>query len=98
MSACYTHNYPGYVIWGRTQKCPSAGLANFLDCVTEYFDVRDDTPISVTKRDTPLSYMPLPEPFQPEVQTAASGAASSEGPVSVGEVVRSSAGRAATRT
>ena len=53
------YTYPGYIIWGRTQKCPSAGLANFLDWVTEYFDVRDDTPISITKRDIPLSYMPF---------------------------------------
>ena len=35
-------------------------------------------PISITKRDTPLSYMPPPEPIQPEVQT--SSAASSDGP------------------
>ena len=32
------YTYPGYVIWCRMQKCPSAGLANFLDWVTEYFD------------------------------------------------------------
>ena len=81
MSACYTPTQgisSGVV--RRNAHLLAVGPANFLDWVIEYFDVRDDTLISITKRNAPLSYMPPPEPFQPEDRVAASSAASSEGP------------------
>ena len=65
------YTYPGYVIWGRTQKCPSVGLANFMEWATNYFDIQDypgtDQPITVVRRDVPLNCLPPPEPFDPEV-------------------------------
>ena len=29
------HKYPGYYLWGKEQKSPSKGLADFLDWATE---------------------------------------------------------------
>jgi hypothetical protein len=33
------HNYPGYYLWGKEQKSPSKGLADFLDWATENYEV-----------------------------------------------------------
>ena len=42
------YTYPGYVLWGQREKCPSKGLADFLAWVHEYFIVTDSEPIEVT--------------------------------------------------
>ena len=77
------YTYPGYVIWGRPQKCPSLGLANFMEWATNYFDIQDhpgtNQPITVVRRDVPLNCLPPPEPFALEVRLAASSTSTTEG-------------------
>ena len=45
------HAYPGYVLWGQTQKCPSKCLGDFLNWVHEYYVVEDSDPIEVGRRE-----------------------------------------------
>ena len=33
------HKYPGYYLWGKEQKSPSKGLADFLDWATDNYEV-----------------------------------------------------------
>ena len=54
------YTYPGYVLWGQREKCPSKNLADFLAWVHEYFVVTDSEPIEVTRREHPLSSIPPP--------------------------------------
>ena len=59
------HTYPGYVLWGQREKCPSKNLADFLAWVHEYYVVTDSEPIEVTRRERPLSETPVPVLEQP---------------------------------
>ncbi|OLP87405.1 hypothetical protein AK812_SmicGene31376 [Symbiodinium microadriaticum] len=59
------HTYPGYVLWGQREKCPSKNLADFLAWVHEYYIVTDTEPIEVTRREHPLSETPVPVLEQP---------------------------------
>ena len=59
------HTYPGYVLWGQREKCPSKNLADFLAWVHEYYVVTDSEPIEVTRRERPLSETPVPMLEQP---------------------------------
>ncbi|OLP90155.1 hypothetical protein AK812_SmicGene28317 [Symbiodinium microadriaticum] len=59
------HTYPGYVLWGQREKCPSKNLADFLAWVREYYVVKDSEPIEVTRRERPLSETPVPVLEQP---------------------------------
>ena len=59
------HTYPGYVLWGQREKCPSKNLADFLAWVHEYYIVTDSEPIEVTRREHPLSETPVPVLEQP---------------------------------
>ena len=65
------YTYPGYVLWGQREKCPSKGLADFLAWVHEYFVVADSEPIKVTRREQPLSSIPAPVLEQPVASSAA---------------------------
>jgi len=53
------HRFPGYVVWGRTQKSPSLYLARFLDYCQNYYIIDQET-MEVQRRDIPLDRTPPP--------------------------------------
>ena len=63
------HTYPGYVLWGQREKCPSKNLADFLAWVHEDYIVTDSEPIEVTRREHPLSETPVPVLEQPALSS-----------------------------
>ncbi|CAE7249187.1 RE2 [Symbiodinium natans] len=73
------HTYPGYVLWGQTQKCPSKCLGDFLNWVHEHYVVEDTDPIEVRRRDIPLSTMMPPTPVADRAANAEGTASSSTG-------------------
>ena len=73
------HTYPGYVLWGQTQKCPSKCLGDFLNWVHEYYVVEDTDPIEVRRRDIPLSTMMPPTSVADRAANAEGTASSSTG-------------------
>ncbi|CAE7256176.1 AGM1 [Symbiodinium natans] len=73
------HTYPGYVLWGQTQKCPSKCLGDFLNWVHEHYVVDDTDPIEVRRRDIPLSTMMPPTPVADRAANAEGTASSSTG-------------------
>ena len=73
------HTYPGYVLWGQSQKCPSKCLGDFLNWVHEHYVVEDTDPIEVRRRDIPLSTMMPPTPFADRAANAEGTASSSTG-------------------
>ena len=66
------HTYPGYVLWGQREKCPSKNLADFRAWVHEYYVVTDSEPIEVTRREHPLSETPVPVLEQPAAPSTGS--------------------------
>ena len=68
------YTYPGYVLWGQREKCPSRNLADFLAWVHEYFVVTDSEPIEFTRREHPLSSIPPPVLEQPVASSVQGGA------------------------
>ncbi|CAE7255946.1 RE2 [Symbiodinium natans] len=73
------HTYPGYVLWGQTQKCPSKCLGDFLNWVHEHCVVEDTDPIEVRRRDIPLSTMMPPTSVADRAANAEGTASSSTG-------------------
>ncbi|CAE7246083.1 RE2 [Symbiodinium natans] len=73
------HTYPGYVLWGQTQKCPSKCLGDFLNWVHEHYVVEDTDPIEVRRRDISLSTMMPPTPVADRAANAEGTASSSTG-------------------
>ena len=83
------YTYPG------SRVCPLL-LGDLLNWVHEYFIVANSDPIEITRKETPLSYMPPPEPAQPSASFEARALLFQARRVA--EVASCSANRAVTHT